>query len=332
MAMHGFSQKFTDFPDYILGITREIWEGRGIATLHEYYAPDIIVRSPGSVVIGNQGVIAATMATLAEFPDRQLLGEDVIWSGTPEEGMLSSHRILSTATHTGDGVYGAATGAKLTYRIIADCHAKANVIDDEWLIRDQGAVVRQMGLDPKDYARDLIQREGGAGACAKPCTPQTDQPGPYQGRGNDNEWGARLAEILTRIMNADMATITAEYDRAAHLEYPGGVTAHGWEAADQFWMSLRAAFPAAQFEIHHQIGRDDPAMPPRAALRWSLTGKHDGWGAFGRPSGADVHVMGITHAEFGAHGSAAARLRREWTLFDETAIWKQILMQTGDAG
>jgi hypothetical protein len=51
------------------------------------------------------------MATLAEFPDRQLLGEDVIWSGTPEEGMLSSHRIISTATHLGDGVYGRGHGA-----------------------------------------------------------------------------------------------------------------------------------------------------------------------------------------------------------------------------
>ncbi len=40
---------------------------------------DIVVRSPGSVVVGNQGVIAATMATLHEFPDRTLLGEDVIW-------------------------------------------------------------------------------------------------------------------------------------------------------------------------------------------------------------------------------------------------------------
>jgi hypothetical protein len=143
--MNGFDPKFRDFPDYILGITRKIWEERGIATLHDYYAPDIVVRSPGSVVIGNQGVIGATMATLAEFPDRQLLGEDVIWSGTPEEGMLSSHRILSTATHARDGVYGKATGTKLTYRIIADCHAIANQINDEWLIRDQGAIVRQMG-------------------------------------------------------------------------------------------------------------------------------------------------------------------------------------------
>ena len=30
--MKGFDQKFKDFPDYILGITKEIWEDRGIST------------------------------------------------------------------------------------------------------------------------------------------------------------------------------------------------------------------------------------------------------------------------------------------------------------
>ena len=154
-----------DFPDYIIGITKEIWEDRGIATLNAYYAPDIIVRSPSSVVAGNDGVIAATMATLAEFPDRTLLGEDVIWSGTPEQGLLSSHRLNSTATHANPGVYGAPTGKKLHYRIIADCHAINNQINDEWLIRDQGAIVRQLGLDPRDYARDMIAREGGPDHC-----------------------------------------------------------------------------------------------------------------------------------------------------------------------
>ena len=328
--MKGFDPKFADFPDYIIGITKEIWEDRGIATLHDYYAPDIVVRSPASVVVGNQGVIAATMATLAEFPDRQLLGEDVIWSGTPEQGMLSSHRILSTATHLGDGAYGKATGRALRYRILADCHARENRIDDEWLIRDQGAIVRQMGWDVTDYARDLIAREGGPETCVKPLSPATDRPGPYTGQGNDNEWGARLSALLTAMMDADMAAIPRDYDRAAHLEYPGHVTGHGHGPADRFWMGLRAAFPSARFEVHHVIGRDDPAMPPRAAERWSLWGKHDGWGAFGRPTGAEVYVLGITQAEFGSLGAEPARLRREWTLFDETAIWKQILLQTGE--
>jgi hypothetical protein len=327
--MKGFDPRFRDFPDYIIGVTREVWEGRGISALHRYYAPDIVVRSPASVMVGNAGVIAATMATLAEFPDRTLLGEDVIWSGTPETGMLSSHRLLSTATHAGDGAYGRATGRRLTYRIIADCHARDNVIDDEWLIRDQGAIVRQMGLDPRDFARDQIAREGGPETCPRPLTPATDRPGPYAGRGNDNAWGARLADVLARIMGADFAAIPQSYDRAALLEYPCGVEAHSHYGADRFWMGLRAAFPDAAFAIHHAIGREDPLMPPRAALRWSLYGRHSGWGRFGAPSGAQVYVLGITHAEFGPFGPEGWGLRREFTLFDETAIWKQILLHTG---
>jgi len=325
MTMPGFDPRWTDPPDYILGVTKEIWEDRGIATLTRTYAPDIVVRSPASVVVGNSGVIAATMATLAEFPDRQLLGEDVIWCEASEGGFLSSHRLISTATHRHDGAYGPASGARLRYRILADCHAVADQIDDEWLVRDQGAIARQLGQSPRDYARQLIADEGGPGACVKPMTPANDVAGPYTGRGNDNEWGQRLAEILTRIAAADFTVIPSCYDRAATLHYPGGLDTEGHDGADQFWMGLRAAFPDAAFTVDHMIGRDDPMMPPRASVRWSLHGKHSGWGSFGRPTGAEVYSMGLTHAEFGPAG-----LRREFTLVDETAIWKQILLQTGE--
>ena len=324
MSIEGFDPKWKDFPDYILGITKEIWEDRRVATLHHYYAPELPVRSPGSLVRGNANVIAATLATLAEFPDRQLLGEDVIWCGNARDGFLSSHRIMSLATHTQDGLYGKATGRTLAYRVIADCAARENQIFDEWLVRDQGAIVRQMGWDPKSYAADLIAREGGPERCTRPFTPDIDINGGYTSRGNNDPTGARYADLLTRIMRADIAVIGAEYDRAVQSELPGGITGHGISAVDRFWLGLRASLPDASFELHHIIGRDDPGMPPRAAIRWSLTGKHSGWGAFGAPSEADVHVMGISHAEFGHWG-----LRREFVLYDETAIWKQILLKTG---
>ena len=322
--MKGFDPRFRDLPDYILGVTKEIWEDRGIATLRRYYADGLAVRSPASVVVGNEGVIAATLATLAEFPDRTLLGEDVIWSGDEEAGFLSSHRLLSTATHAQGGVYGAATGKQLRYRIIADCACRSNQIYDEWLVRDQGAIVRQLGVEPKRWAADRIAREGGPERCVRPLSPGTDVPARYAGRGNGHAHGTRYAEILTRLMDADLAAIPQVYDRAAQLELPGGITGHGWPAADKFWLGLRAAFPSAEFAIHHVIGRDDPMMPPRAALRWSLWGRHGGFGAFGEPTGAEVYVLGISHAEFGPWG-----LRREWVLYDETAIWKQILLHTG---
>ena len=326
--MNGFDPKFVDFPDYIIGVTKEIWEDRGIGTLNQYYAPDIVVRSPASVVVGNQGIIAATMATLSEFPDRTLLGEDVIWCDAPGGGMLSSHRLLSETTHVKEGAYGVPAGTRLSYRIIADCHAINNQINDEWLIRDQGAIVRQLGLSPKDYARDLIAKEGGPENCVEPYTPANEVEGPYRDTGNGNEWGERLSSILTRIMAADFAVIPLEYDRAAELEYAGGVHARSFEGADQFWMGLRASFPNAEFKIRHQIGREDQGMPLRASVRWTLHGKHEGYGTFGPPTGANVFVLGATHGEFGALVGDQPKLRREWTLIDETAIWKQILLQT----
>jgi hypothetical protein len=72
--MKGFDAKWRDVPHFILGITKEIWEDREIASLTRRYAPGLIVRSPASVLVDNSRVIAATMATLAEFPDRELLG------------------------------------------------------------------------------------------------------------------------------------------------------------------------------------------------------------------------------------------------------------------
>ena len=335
--MKGFSNRWADLPDYILGVTREIWEDRGIATLHHTYAPDIPVRTPMGVGIGNAGVIASTMATLHEFPDRELYGEDVIWSGDPDAGFLSSHRLITTGTHRGDGWFGPATGRRFTVRVIADCAAKGDVIDDEWLVRDNGGIVRQLGGDPRAFARDLIAREGGPGQARRPFTPADDVPGPYTARGNDNPWGARYADTLTRIMAGDFAHVLADHDRAAIGEYAGARQVLGSRGMADVWLSLRSSFPSAVFAVHHVIGMDgDGLMPPRASVRWSLSGAHDGWGAFGAPTGAPVHVMGLAHAEYGPFGPtgptiprAHGGLRREFAFWDEIAVWKQILLHTG---
>ena len=185
--MKGFSNRWKDFPDYILGITHEIWEERGLATLNHYYTADIPMRFPEGVSIGNQRTINGTLATLAEFPDRELTGEDVIWSGNDEDGFLSSHRLMTMGTHTGGGYFGPPTGKRFRIRAIADCAAINDRINDEWLIRDTAGIVRQLGLDPRQFARDLIAREGGPEHCVKPFCPAVDVEGPYKGRGNDNE-------------------------------------------------------------------------------------------------------------------------------------------------
>jgi hypothetical protein len=330
MSIPGFSHRWKDFPDYIIGITKEIWEDRGVGTLNRYYADDIPVRSPMGIQRGNQAVIASTMATINEFPDRQLYGEDVIWSGDPETGLLSSHRLITTATHSCDGAFGRASGKPFKIRVIAECAAKGNTIFDEWLVRDYGGIVRQLGMKPKAYARKLIEREGGPANCAKPFTPEIDVDGGYHGTGNDNAWGVKYADVLTHLMGKKFNLIPQAYDRAVVTEYAGGKSGISFGSVDEFWLGLRASFPDAEFRIHHRIGMDADMLPPRAAIRWSIDGEHSGWGTFGRPTGAHVHVMGMAHVEFGPFGAEGGTIRREYALYDEIAIWKQILMQTGD--
>ena len=334
--MKGFDPKWRDVPHFINGITRGIWEERQVGTLQHRYAKGLIVRSPAGVIVDNSGVIAATLATLAEFPDRELLGEDVIWCDDDEgatatsDAYLSSHRLICTATHTRPGLYGAPTGRRVAYRILADCAIRHDAVYDEWLVRDQAAIVRQLGFEVIDWTRDLIAREGGPGHCVKPMTSDHDVAGPYDRRGNDDEWGQRYADTLSRIMAAELDVIPKHYDRAVNLYYPCGHDAVGWSAADQFWTSLRAAFPSARFRIEHVIGRTDPLLSPRAAIRWSLHGLHSGWGRYGTPTGAEVYIMGLCHAEYGPYGEGGeSAVRREYALIDETAIWKQILLATG---
>ncbi|MEP4051303.1 MAG: ester cyclase [Litorimonas sp.] len=316
--MKGFDAQYVDLPDYILKCTAQIWEGRDIASLNWHYADDILIRTPSGFSRGNGSGKSNTMATLAEFPDRQLFGEDVIWSGDDEAGFLSSHRLLSTATHRG-GAFGPATNRRVVFRTVADTFCKNNRIWDEWLVRDNAAIAAQIGTTAKDVAGGRIAK----GYTTFPFTPADDVIGPYTGKGNDNEWGERHASILRKIMEAEFSVIPKEYDRACHLSYPCGQDVHGWDEADRFWVGLRSAFPTAEFKIEHQIGRVDDLLSPRSAIRWSLTGRHEGWGRFGEPTGANVYVMGVSHVEFGPWG-----LRREITLFDEIEIWKQILLQT----
>jgi hypothetical protein len=314
--MKGFDPQFTDLPDYILKCTAQIWEGRDIAALDWHYGENLIVRTPAGINQGNVAGKANTMATLTEFPDRQLLGEDVIWFGDDQSGFLSSHRTVSTATHNG-GSFGPATECQTVFRTIADTLCFENRALDEWLIRDNGAIVTQLGQTFKTTAQAQIY----SGDLALPLTPNSDVIGPYTGAGNDNEWGQKHAEILKQVMNAEFAIIDRSYDRACHLALPCGVEVHGTSAAKEFFIGLRSAFPLAIFKIQHQIGRCEPMYSPRSSIRWSLTGKHEGYGRYGAPTGAEVHVMGVSHAKFGPWG-----LRRETTLIDDIAIWKQILL------
>ncbi|OSP54526.1 ester cyclase [Pseudoruegeria sp. SK021] len=320
----------TDVPAFARALSNRLWEDRNIAGLDNLLAPDVILRTPDQVLHGAGAVLAALLAERAACPDLQALCEDTIWcdttarQGDGEPGFLCANRLTALAGHSGDGLFGPASGTRLRARMMLDVWCTGDRVREGWLIRDTAAIHRALGQDPKSAVRQSLSQDSGLESCAPPLTPDTDPDGAYGGRGDDSPTGDHLSDLVKRIMTGEFSAIAHHYDRACALAYPGGTDEIGHLAAERFWMGLRSAFPSASFRIDHCMGLKDAGAAPRAALRWSLYGKHDGFGAFGPPTGAYVYVMGMTHAEFGPHG-----LRRDWTLLDVAAIWKQILLATG---
>jgi hypothetical protein len=136
-----------DLVDYILGITFEIWEQGQVEHIHAYYAENVEVFSLDGMTTSATKMVDNTHKTLATYPDRLLLADDVITKGSTRHG-FSSHRLVSPMTNQGESIFGPATGLQVTAMNIADCEIIDGLITREWLVRDNLAVVRQLGFEP----------------------------------------------------------------------------------------------------------------------------------------------------------------------------------------
>lgn len=325
--MKGFDKKFVDFPDYILGITREIWEDRGVGpALMRYYDEHILLRASTGMVQGNGGVVADTLQTLHEFPDRQLVGEDVVWRGNDELGYLSSHRILSIKRHTGHGVYGAPTGRIVRARTIAECWCKENKVVEEWLIRDQAAFAVCLGMTPRELAQIQARSDLESKGQISFFTPDRDKQGEFEPVVEDGELAQRYANCWREVWHdKHPAALRETYHPGIAVEVPGGGSVNGYTDLDRFVIGYLSAFPDASFAIHQLMVNQADGQPARIAMRFSITGTHTGWGHFGMPSGAPIYIMGLAQAHM-----VNGQITMEWLLMDEVAVWKQIIHHLGE--
>ena len=315
--------RYTSVPDFIYGITREIWEERGIGgKIAAYYAADCIVRAATGVTTDNAGVTAQTLQTLHQFPDRRLVGEDVIWDDCQDGNFLSSHRLISVMRHQGEGSYGAASGRLVRSRIIADCWVENGRVKEEWLVRDQAAFARCLGLTPRALAERMLAHDLATSGQVAYFTPERDVQGRYVPPLNLDDADVRgYADSWLNIWGRKQtAAIRDGYFHGAAVAIPGGDEINGHEAIDRFCVSYLASFPDGMFKVESAFANRDPGQPTRVTMRWSLSGRHSGFGHFGAPSGAAVYIMGMNHAYL-----VDGRIRHEWIVTDEVAIWKQIL-------
>ncbi len=331
MTTSRFSAEYETLADYILGITYRIWEEKGVGLIRRYYGRDCVMLTQNGWVRGVEAVVSGTLETLHQFPDRQLYGEDVVFADHgPVRGLLSSHRILTTGAHRGDGLFGPPTGKSFSIRAIADCliAAGTDVITEEWLIRDTGGIAVQLGQDPREIGRRLA-----AADAAKGVEPwHLDMWDEVRaGRREDTAViqehpAARLARhsVESIVNEADIGSIRRTHDRAASLHGPSHRTWGGRDEVERFWLGLLASFPDARLVVDHSIALAEPGRPVRTSTRWRLAGTHAGFGAFGPPTGAKVLVIGIAQAHV-----VGERIVQEWLVLDEIQVARMIGLQAG---
>ena len=309
--MKHFDPHFKDLTDYIIKITAEIWEGRNVGAIRRYYHENAIRHTPYEDEKGVEPIVQATLTALHLFPDRRLLAQDVIGDQQGED-YHSSHRIIATMHHRGDGLFGSATNKYVQIYAIADCAVRRNQIYEEWEIHDYKGLILQLGFEPLTFVREnLLPSLGGK----KPVRKTTKRKSITA----DKEAAAYIDAFVSLWEGKDLAVIRRIYHPGCILYLPGARVCYGHNAADAFFMSYLSAFSDIRLSIDRVTLNQDGNMPVRVALRWTVTGRHSGAGLFGSATGAQVRCMGISHAHF-----HQGRIFCEWTLIDELAIMAQI--------
>ncbi len=322
MGMQNFSPEFETPEQYIIDITYRIWEERGVGRIRDWYTPDCPVYSPTSTSATSEAVVSQTLSSQHIFPNRHLLAEDVIIGDKPD-GFYSSHRVRSVGRHLGDGYLGPATNRSVTMLAIADCLCRDNRIVKEWVLGDQAATLKQLGLDPVAYGKEMGRENAEAFAVGNEgMRARWSDPAGLTIVG-DEPIAQRVLSVYEAMWNDKNLDVMNEgYDRAVRFEGPGGQVCYGRTRAGNVFTALLASIPDGSFEPHHLIVRQQAERAVRVALRWSYCGTHLGGGHYGAPTGVPLALLGITHFEL-RDGAIAS----EWLLLDDTAIYAQMAAQ-----
>jgi|Marorgknorr_s2lv_3_1036020.scaffolds.fasta_scaffold13925_2 predicted ester cyclase len=316
--------------DYILGITYEIWEEREIELINQYYGVDTVVFALDGITRGASAMIDGTRAMLESFPDRLLIADDVIWSGNHDDGFYSSHRIISPMTNKGPTIFGPATGKHVSIMSIADCVVETGVITREWLLRDNHALVVQLGYDPADAARIVASRRN-----EESCTWMESEIERLTGAGipqQGGEQGDRTAPPSTSAAEFALQMIANNLaggsDRLASSGYAPYAVLYrspielysGRDAIGAHYAHLRNAIRVVGITIDHVAVQPADSQGIHIAVRWTAAGTHTG-DYLGLPaSDRPVYILGSTHWRVENN-----RVAREWTVFDGLGVLSQLV-------
>lgn len=321
MELPGFDAEFVDFPHYIIRITERIWHDREVDLCLKWYAEDCAIHTLAGPITGAQTVVDNTWATLRAFPDRRLDGDNVIWSDEGDGSFLSSHLITSKMTNLGDSDFGPATGKRIVVRTIADCLCRENRVVEEWLVRDNLALVRQLGFDPATVAQGQAAADKAAGKSL------IDTLAAYWSAVFDEADAlpqSPAAQIAVDLLcsywaEPDVSTARCLSDFRLGAWYPGGEFLYGPDQVSEWQSGIRQAIPDARLRIDHIAEIPYLGDARDVAVRWSLSGHHYGGGRYGNATGVPLHILAVSQFRV-----MNGRVREEVTIWDDLAVLRQL--------
>ncbi len=322
---------YRDPRDYILSWTDAIWIDRGLGRLRDHYSQQVKVHTAYGETYDYDHVLQNSLQKFAAFPNGGGgHGEDVIWESRGPEGFISSHRVFKSGTHTGYWTYGPPTGRDWMSRTVAHCLVQDNKVLEEWLVRDEWAVLEGLGLDPYQVAAELAGASPVLGAAM---TAGSDS-GAFAGRITDpyakGVSGSRPARhkaecdritaMFHEVWNDKMFNRVPEFYssnivcHSVRMKRVQGIVPYQIEL-----INLLATFPDGRLEVRDIAVLDGPENGLRVAVIWLLRGSYCGVPTYGPPTRTPVNVLGASHMEL-----RDGKILREWRIYDEIAILAQI--------
>jgi predicted ester cyclase len=327
-SLRGFDECYTDIVDYIVRCTHKIWDERDVGLIYSHYTHDCTVYTPSGVTYDREEVVRETIKRIVELPDRKGMAAQVIWRGDDTAGFYTSHMVTNIGRHTEFGAYGKPTGRSFAARTIADCMILENRIYREWLVRDNMAVIVQLGIDPHVYAEGLARKklERGEAVFDPGAGDRLLGQYPPQAKADvsiaHNDLEAQLLEWLHHIYNRRLfGKVRDIYAQGVQWHGPLMRELFGRQAVMQQTMRLVGMIPDGGLVAHHICSTPSDEGGCKLAVRWTMQGHHLGYGSLGTPTGHPLFVMGMSHFHI-----ENGQIIEEWVVYDEMSLLTQVKM------
>ena len=315
-----------DIVNDLIRSSHNIWEEAAIGLIYEKYHTDVTLHHASLEHHGINNVVTKTMQMLHAFSSFRVINEGVISSKNHDNSLYVSQRSMSNGLNSSESIFGPATGQRVAFRSITEQIVYRQRIVEEWQIRDNLHIVKQLGLDPFDVAKMLadITCEQ-PGNCYSSPNSNNRQSQLLDASEMDNKFdvGDFVFELFSRVWNYHyLNEMENFYLPHAIIHTVCNKDLSGIQQMQSFLMSFFASVPNARITIERVTCETGGQYDDwNVSVRWKVTGLHEGIGFFGSPTGKPVKIIGSSHLHI-----QEGKIAEEWMLFDGMDVLRQLYM------